>query len=162
MQVLLIAMNEESFSNYLQIAIPSYAKDNIDSGRWEESEALARSRKAHESLLPEGVATINNYLFNVIENESKENLGHIWVKVEDNIHTKSAFIYDIEIFEQYRRKGYAKFALGCIEQVVADLGATSLGLHVFNHNSAAIGLYNSIGYQTVSHNMQKPIRATVT
>ena len=82
------------------------------------------------------------------------------LQVEDIIRTKSAFIYDIEIYEAHRRKGYAKSALGHIEKVVADLGASSLGLHVFNHNSAAINLYNNIGYQTVSHSMQKSIRAT--
>ena len=70
-------------------------------------------------------------------------------------HTKSAFIYDIEILEQYRRKDHAKSALNSIEKIVADLGATSLGLHVFKQNIAAIGLYQSIGYQTVSLYMQK-------
>ena len=157
MQVSLIAMNEEAFSDYLKMAIPAYAQDNVEAGRWDESEALERSEKAHESLLPDGVETGDNYLFRIIENESSNNIGHIWVKVEDNIHTKSAFIYDIEICETSRRKGYAKSALGSIEKIVADLGATSLGLHVFAKNSAAIALYNSIGYQTVGHNMQKPI-----
>ncbi len=162
MQVSLKAMNQEAFSHYLEIAIPSYAKENIESGRWDESEALERSKQAHESLLPEREETKNNYLFNIIELQSQGSVGHIWVKVEDNIRTKSAFIYDIEIYENHRRKGYAKSALGCIEKVISDLGASSLRLHVFKHNSAAINLYNSIGYQTVSYNMQKPIRVTGT
>lgn len=158
MPISLIAMNEDAFSDYLETAIPAYARDNVDAGRWDESGALERSRKDHEALLPNGVETCDNYLFNIIENESSNNVGYIWVKVEDNIRTKSAFIYDIEIYEAFRRKGYAKSALGRIEKVVADLGASSLGLHVFKQNSAAIALYNSMGYQTVSHNMQKPIQ----
>lgn len=162
MKVSLVPMNEEAFSNFLQMAIPAYAKDNVDSGRWEESEALERSKKAHESLLPEGLATKNNYLFTIHEIEDKNNVGHTWVKIDDNVSTKSAFIYDIEILEPYRRKGFAKSALVNIEKIVGNLGATSLGLHVFNHNSAALALYNSIGYQTVSHNMQKPIQITGT
>ncbi|MRI32489.1 GNAT family N-acetyltransferase [Endozoicomonas sp. OPT23] len=157
MQVLLKAMDQQSFSDYLEMAIPSYARDNIDSGRWDTSEATERSIKAHESLLPEGLETKDNYLFDIIEQEDQQNVGHIWVKIEDNIRTRSAFIYDIEIYESHRRKGHAKAALTSIEAKVADMGATSLGLHVFNHNSAALKLYNSIGYQTVSHNMQKPV-----
>ena len=157
MKVSLKAMNEESFSDYRKQAIPAYAKDNVESGRWEKSEALERSEQDFDRLLPEGLGSKSNYLFNVIENESGKNVGHIWVKVEDNIRTKSAFIYDIEIYEHYRRKGYAKSGLRCIEKVVADLGATTLGLHVFNYNSAAMALYNSIGYQVVSHNMSKVI-----
>tara|TARA_B110000238_G_C16113773_1_gene433898 strand:- start:411 stop:890 length:480 start_codon:yes stop_codon:yes gene_type:complete len=157
MQVSLKAMNEKSFSDYRKLSIPAYAKDNVDSGRWQESESLERSTLDFDRLLPEGVVSKNHYLFNIIENESSKNVGYIWVKLEDNIRTKSAFIYDIEINKSFRRKGYAKSGLRCIEKVVAELGATSLGLHVFNHNSAALALYNSMGYQTLSHNMQKTI-----
>ncbi|OBT13285.1 GCN5 family acetyltransferase [Vibrio sp. UCD-FRSSP16_10] len=157
MKVSLKMMNREAFSEYLKIAIPSYAKANIDSGRWDESEALERSEKAHETLLPDGERTKNHYLFNITENNSQNRVGHIWVKIEDNCHTKSAFIYDIEIYEAHRRNGYAKSAFECIEKRVAELGATSLGLHVFKQNAAAIALYSSIGYQIISHNMQKPI-----
>ncbi len=74
MQVSLLPMNEEAFSDYLQIAIQAYARDNVDSGRWDESDALERSIKEHEALLPEGVETKDNYLFNVVDNETSGNL----------------------------------------------------------------------------------------
>jgi ribosomal protein S18 acetylase RimI-like enzyme len=150
-------MNELDYAKYLELAIPSYAKDNVDSGRWDESEALERSQKAQDTLLPDGIATKDNYLFTIVESRTGINVGHIWVKVEENIRLKSAFIYDIEIYEPHQRKGFAKSALAAIESIATNLGATSMGLHVFNHNSAAIALYDSIGYQTVSHNMQKPL-----
>ncbi|WP_237324242.1 GNAT family N-acetyltransferase [Vibrio penaeicida] len=157
MQVSLKAMDSASFSEYLKIVIPSYASDNVKSGRWEQSEALERSKEDYALLLPEGLNSENNFLFNVVENTNGTDVGYIWVKVETHIHTKSAFIYDVGIYKEYRRKGYAKSALHCIEKVAAELGATSLGLHVFNHNSAAQALYSSIGYQVVSHNMKKVI-----
>ena len=162
MSVSLIKMNEDDYAKYLELAIPAYAKDNVDSGRWDESEAIERSQKAQDTLLPDGVATKDNYLFTIVESLTGINVGHIWVKLEENIRLKSAFIYDIEIYETERRKGYAKSALAVIEKIVTDLGASSLGLHVFKQNSAAIALYNSIGYQTVSHNMQKPIKKKVS
>ena len=105
----------------------------------------------------DGLGSHNNYLFNVIESKNSIIVGYIWVKVEDHIHVKSAFIYDVGISENHRRKGYAKSALRCIEKVVADLGVTSLGLHVFNQNAGAKALYNSMGYQVVSQNMRKVI-----
>ncbi|MFK8050820.1 MAG: GNAT family N-acetyltransferase [Halioglobus sp.] len=157
MKVLLKAMNEESFSDYIQIAIPVYAKSNVDSGRWEESQSLALSKSVHASLLPDGNLTKDNYLFNIVDGGSDVKLGHIWVKIEDHSGNLSGFIYDLEIYPAFRRRGYAKLALGILEELVAGLGATSLRLHVFNQNSAAIDLYNSLGYQTVSHNMQKQI-----
>lgn len=155
--ILLIPMNEEAFSKYLQRAIPAYAQDNVDSGRWDESDALERSKNAHDDFLPDGVETEDHYLFNIQETDGDNEIGYIWVRVEENVRTTSAFIYDLEIYEAHRRRGYAKAALAEIETVVADLGATSLGLHVFHHNKAALALYNSVGFQTMSHNMQKAI-----
>ncbi|EHW0638411.1 N-acetyltransferase [Vibrio vulnificus] len=157
MEVSLKAMNSETFSEYLEMVIPSYANDNVKSGWWDKSEALERSKKAYARLLPDGLNSEGNYLFNIVVDKTSSNVGYIWVKIETHIHTKSAFIYDIGIYEGYRRKGYAKAALRCIEIVSADLGATSLGLHVFNHNSSAKSLYSSVGYQVVSHNMHKEI-----
>ena len=159
MDISLKPMNEDSFSEYLNQVIPAYANENIQSGRWDELGALNRSKKEYGRLLPEGLKSNNNYLFDIIEGKSSNNVGYIWVKVEDQTIAKSAFIYDVGIYSNYRRKGYAKSALHCIEKVVADLGVTSLGLHVFSHNTAAQALYNSIGYQVVSHNMRKVISA---
>ena len=153
MQVSLKLMSEETFREYLNLVIPSYANDNIESGRWDKEGALERSKKEYDHLLPEGLESKNNYLFNVVEHNNNNNVGYIWVKVD----SKSAFIYDIGISEDYRRKGYAKSALNLIEGVVSKLGVTSIGLHVFNQNSGAQALYNSFGYQVVSHNMRKVI-----
>ena len=158
MKITLKLMSEASFLDYLQHAIPAYAKDNVDAGRWQNSDSLERSKQDFKQLLPDGVNSKNNYLYNIIENNSSDKVGYIWVKIEDNIRNKSAFIYDIEIHQQYRRKGYAKSSLFCIEKIVAELGAINLGLHVFNNNPAALALYKSINYQVVSLNMHKAIK----
>ncbi len=155
--VFLKVMDDEAFCHYLEIAIPAYADDNISSGRWEASDALERSKQSYTDLLPQRHETKNNSLFNIIVSGRQETVGHIWIKIEDHTHTKSAFIYDIEIYKVHRRNGYAKAALSCIESVVAEMGASSLGLHVFNNNPGAINLYESIGFQAVSQNMQKKI-----
>ncbi|WP_432454199.1 MULTISPECIES: GNAT family N-acetyltransferase [unclassified Agarivorans] len=158
MKISLKPMNDESFSKYQNIMIPAYANENVQSGRWDKSGALERSKNECFNLLPEGLKSKNNYLFDVIENTSGDHAGYIWVKVEDQASSKSAFIYDVGIYENYRRKGYAKSALHLIEKVVAEQGVTSIGLHVFNQNTGAQYLYNSIGYQMVSHNMRKIIK----
>ncbi|WP_461535331.1 GNAT family N-acetyltransferase [Spongorhabdus nitratireducens] len=157
MTTVLVAMDSAAFENYLQIAIPAYAQTNIESGRWEASTALEQSRQAHSALLPQGAETENHYLFNIRTENSDENVGHIWVHIDDQHSLRTAFIYDIEIYESFRRKGYARSALKNIEEFVAGLGARSLGLHVFNHNQSARALYESMGFVTVSHNMKKTI-----
>jgi len=155
MTISLKAMDESAFIDYKKHAIPAYAKDNVTAGRWPESDALARAEKEFERLLPDGVNSQDNYLFTIIANELNQNVGYIWVKIEHNLSVKSAFIYDIEIAEAHRQQGYAKAGLSRIEKAVTELGATSLGLHVFNNNAAAMALYERLGFNMVSHNMNK-------
>jgi ribosomal protein S18 acetylase RimI-like enzyme len=165
----LIKMTEATFKNYLKIAISSYAKENIDAGRWKEEGAIERSREDHDRLLPEGIKTKNNHLFEIKENSHGQIVGHLWLAIDEQLNQKSAFIYDIEIYEAFRRKGFAKSVLRNAEAFVMTSGIYSIGLHVFNHNEAAKALYSALDYNTVdentienkvvSCNMQKKLQA---
>ncbi|WP_434999687.1 hypothetical protein ACRZ5S_17880 [Vibrio scophthalmi] len=77
MEVSLKAMNSETFSEYLEMVIPSYANDNVKSGWWDKSEALERSKKAYARLLPYGLNSEGNYLFNIVVNKTSSNVGYI-------------------------------------------------------------------------------------
>ena len=157
MPILLRKMTQKSFEEYLEKAIPAYAFNNIESGRWPEEGALERSRADHESLLPDGINTKNNYLFEVISRNEDCIVGFLWLAIDDKFGSKSAFIYDIAIYEGYRRLGYARQALKDLESFVKDLGIYKIGLHVFHQNKSAQSLYDSMGYSVVSSNMAKSI-----
>ncbi|CZF86143.1 GNAT family N-acetyltransferase [Grimontia marina] len=157
MQVSLKAMSEGSFTEYLSSAISDYALANIKSGRWSESEAMEKSKEAHSLLLPDGLETENHHLFDIFENENGECVGHLWIELKGENHSKSAFVYSIGINERFRRKGYAKSALYCLEETALELGAKCVDLHVFGFNSAAQALYEHAGYHVVSQNMRKTI-----
>lgn len=157
MSITLRKMKENVFDEYLVKSIPAYALENIESGRWIEEGAIERSRADHESLLPDGIHTKNNYLFEVITGKESNVVGVLWVNVDDTVSTKSAFIYDIEIYEDHRRQGYAKQTLNALECFVKDLGINKIGLHVFRQNAAAQSLYEAMGYRVVSSNMSKSI-----
>ena len=150
-------MSEASYERYLAVAIPAYANDNVESGRWDKTDALERSRAAHEKLLPDGIDTDKNYLFDIRHNQEDQVVGYIWVCVDDTYHAKTAFIFDLEIFEEYRRKGFARSALLNVEDFLKEMDVVSLGLHVFHYNDAARTLYSELGYDTVSMNMQKAL-----
>ena len=157
MSMLLRKMTQKSFQEYLDKAIPAYASNNIESGRWLEEGALERSRADHESLLPDGLNTKNNYLFDIVSRSDNCIVGFLWLAVEDKFGSTSAFIYDIAIYESYRRLGYARQALKELELFVKDLGICKIGLHVFHQNKSAQSLYESMGFSVVSSNMAKSI-----
>jgi ribosomal protein S18 acetylase RimI-like enzyme len=146
-------MSEDEFRAYLEKTIPEYAADNVRAGYWSEEEALERSRKAYEQLLPQGVQTEHNYLFHIQVGETREKIGMLWMKHE--APRPYGFLFEISLEEAQRGKGYGKQAMLALEEVARSLGIETVGLHVFTHNSAAMRLYQGLGYQVTSQNMVK-------
>lgn len=157
MASILKKMSKLEFTQYLEYAVPEYARENVESGRWVSEGAIERSRLDYERLLPDGIETTNNYLFNILSPADKCIAGSLWLAIEKHAQISSAFIYDIEVKKNYRRKGLATNALIEIEAFVKALDIKTLGLHVFRQNTSAQKLYSCLGYSVVSTNMTKSL-----
>ena len=156
--VALTPFTQGEFELYLQKGILRYAEENVKAGYWSASEAMEKSRSEHAKLLPEGLATPNQYLFSIREPVRDEQVGTIWLSADTESATPSGFIYDLFIYEPFRRKGFATGAMLALEAKAGDLGLKVIYLHVFAHNPAARSLYEKLGYGTLSTNMAKPLR----
>jgi len=55
--------------------------------------------------------------------------------------------------------GYGAHTLSLLEERASELGAGSIGLHVFEHNYAALTLYAKTGYNVTSIVMSKQLDA---
>jgi ribosomal protein S18 acetylase RimI-like enzyme len=137
--ITLIPMTESDYRSYLETAVVSYAQDKVDAGNWTESEALERSRQEFQKLLPQGNHTEANFLFTLV-NGTGQQVGYLWYNLDPH-RPDFAFIYDFEIYEQFRRQGYATQALKVLETHAKPKGVKKLGLHVFGYNTAARELY---------------------
>ncbi len=142
----LTPMTQSEFDAFLAQAVPEYAADNVRAGYWDEAEALEKSRKEFEMLLPQGLQSENHYLYTVYDEEQA--VGLIWMRANMDRPTKSGFIFDIRIDGKFRGKGYGKQAMLLIEEKARELGLKSIGLHVFAYNKVAKNLYEGIGYDT--------------
>jgi len=151
----LIRMNEIEYLAYLEKAVSEYAAEKIQAGNWTEAEALERSRKDFERLLPQGHHTPSNFV-NKLVSDNGETVGYLWYCILDNAVTKG-FIYDFEIYPQYRRRGYASQALAALENEAKEIGVKKLELHVFGFNIAARELYKKSGFIETNVNMAKEI-----
>jgi GNAT superfamily N-acetyltransferase len=60
-----------------------------------------------------------------------------------------AFLYDIEVDEPHRGKGYGRALLTAAEEAARSRGVSALELNVFGGNATSIGLYESAGYIVV-------------
>jgi len=151
----LVPMRPEAFTAYLNAAVAGYAEDNVASGRWPAEGALARSRADFEASLPQGLATPDNFLFEIKSELEGPTVGYIWFAVVEKNGIRSAFVYDVEVRSEFRRQGHARAAFKAIEPLVRDLGLSTIGLHVFGHNPGAQALYSSLGYGITGINMLK-------
>ena len=155
--VQLIPMADSDYPAYLQNAIREYAQDKVESGNWLPDEALQRSEQEFLKLLPAGVQTENHYLYTILDEAGGQKVGMIWFVLDCTHPLKLAFIFDFEIYEAFRRRGYGLQALRAAEAQARQMGAKKIGLHVFAHNHAARALYEKAGYQVTNLNMSKPL-----
>ena len=147
-------MRAEFFQQFKQQLSEDYAKENVKSGRWPEHNALERAKGEMERSLAQGIATPDNYLFE-IKTDQGETAGCIWFAVEERQGGRSAFIYNVLVFPEFRRQGHARAAFLQLEEKVRELGLKSIGLNVFYHNSGAQALYAGLGYAPTNLTMVK-------
>lgn len=151
----LVPMTESEFDAYLEKAVPDYAAENVRAGYWSEEEALERSRKAYDGLLPQGVKTENNYLFSIQSEENGGKIGMVWMKHE--APRAHGFIFDITLDKAQRGKGVGKQAMLALQEKARKLELETIGLHVFAKNVPAMKLYKGLGYEVTSQNMTKKL-----
>lgn len=155
--VTLRKMSEAEYSAYIDWALPNYAAEKQKAEGHSAQEAKRIAEESYKKLLPQGIHTAGQHFFSIIENENHSKVGILWFAEILSGDRKLAFIYDFEIHEVARRKGYGQAALCLVEDEVRALGIKSLALHVFGNNSQAIALYEKLGYHTTNRNMAKTL-----
>ncbi|MEO8675555.1 MAG: GNAT family N-acetyltransferase [Casimicrobiaceae bacterium] len=155
----LLPMTPEEFLAWETEAVPTYAAEKVASGQWKEAEAPALARKSFDELLPQGLATPDNHLFTMRDQPAQVDVGTLWVAVQERAGKRVAYVYDVAIKPEHRRKGHAMRAFLALEDKVRSLGLAGIALHVFGHNAAAHALYLKLGYLPTNINMYKAIEA---
>lgn len=151
----LAPMRTEAFAAVIEAAVSAYAADNVAVGRWPAAEALSLSRAETERLLPQGLATPGHQIYEIRDETRADFVGFVWFAVMQRGSAKAAYVYQIQVWDEFRRRGHARAALLEVEVMARAQGLSSVGLHVFAHNPKAQALYASLGYELQSLNMLK-------
>jgi len=157
MSVSLAPLSEAQYAAWLERVIQEYAEDKIRSGAWLPAEALGRSQAEFQTLLPAGIATPDNHLYS-IRNEAGEHVGVLWLAAVTENGQRFAFVYEVQVFEPYQRRGYAYAGMKLLEAEALALGLGKIALYVFGYNQAALALYQKLGYAITDYSMAKPLR----
>lgn len=124
--------------------------------------------KEIDALLPDGEKTKKHYLYAIEINDFCPDkqvadsgdigagihansdagiaVGYLWVFVVKKEGKEIAFLMDIFVYPEYRRRGTARKALELVEKLLAERGYDTVRLHVEDSNTAAKNLYAGLGY----------------
>ncbi|MBL1102455.1 GNAT family N-acetyltransferase [Streptomyces coffeae] len=122
--------------------------------------ARERARQGTAQFLPDGLETAGHHLV-AAENGSGQVVGNAWIGPDPrqaSDTTSSAWLYDINVFAPFQRRGYGSAILAAAEELVAREGKTSLNLNVFGDNEAAIAMYQRNGYDVSSMYLSKSVQ----
>lgn len=148
-------MSEDEFTRWEGTAIAAYAQEWIGRGV-PADQALRKSEADHARLLPQGLSSEGVRLHVLVHDG--EVVGHIWVaRFEKDPGSSVGWVYDVEVREEYRGRGYGRALMLEAEGMALAAGVDRLGLHVFAANTPALRLYESLGYETTNHNLAKPL-----
>jgi ribosomal protein S18 acetylase RimI-like enzyme len=142
-RVVLQPMSEVEFATYRAQLVATYAQDLLDAGAFSDlGSALESSARQTDDLLPEGLRSPGHHLWTATDGAIP--VGLLWIHADG----PAAFIYDIEVAPEQRRRGYGREILDAGARAAVDLGAEVLGLNVFGHNDGARAMYEKAGYAT--------------
>jgi ribosomal protein S18 acetylase RimI-like enzyme len=132
--------------------IPRYAAAHQRTG-YSAEQAKSLAERTTDKLLPAGQETPGMLLLSA-ETGDGAPLGMVWIAL-DRPSAGSAWIYEIEILQEHRGKGYGRALLRAAEQESAKHRITMIGLNVFGGNVVARSLYDSSGYEVTATQMLK-------
>ncbi len=156
MTLALRPMTESEYAAYLDFTVPEYAREHMEAGNWHPAEALEKARQSYIQLLPQGIATPDQYLWIVVD-ETGSRVGIAWLGLFRKATHIEAWVYDLFIDPEQRRKGYGEQTMRLLEDQARQLGAVKIGLHVFSSNLTAHKLYERVGYHDVDVVMAKDL-----
>ncbi|MFD7639325.1 GNAT family N-acetyltransferase [Kitasatospora sp. NPDC059795] len=121
--------------------------------------ARERAREGTARFLPDGPDTAGHHLV-VAEDDTGRVVGDAWIGPDPREAVggaASAWLYDLHVRPDSRRRGFGSAILRAAEALTAREGWTALGLNVFGGNEAAIALYRANGYRVAAMSLRKDL-----
>jgi ribosomal protein S18 acetylase RimI-like enzyme len=133
-------MTAEEFDGWIDGQVEGYAEELVATGLSPEA-AAERSRTQMAELVPSGRESPGMEFF--LARVGDEVVGDLWLNTDDRM----AFVYNIEVRQAQRRRGYGAAIMNAGALHCRDAGHPYLGLNVFGHNPHARALYDKLGYR---------------
>ncbi len=155
-----VPLPPDEYEPWRAALVEEYGQEHVRAGNWTPEEAHVKSDAEIRELIPEGTSTPDHHLYAVEDPATGEHVGMIW------FHAKrgptdgkpiEVFIYDVQVYERFRGRGFGEAAMRSTEDEARALGFDTISLHVFGHNRTARALYDKLGYEPTNIRMTKKL-----
>lgn len=141
---------------YLPLVRAEYAAELRASGSFDEDRAEAKASASYASLHEDGEI----YLAAYDGDQWVGVLGYVLKGFDDDPTTEPAlYVYDLDVLEAYRRRGYGRAILDHAAAIARASGARSVLLTVWEGNDAARRLYEDRGFRYEAHQMRLAVES---
>ena len=139
-------LRDDELPGYVEHGRAAYRHELETQAGLTAEEARKKTEADWARLLPDGKVPEGNYLY-ALEDENGERVGDLWWAERPNdAGDPSGFVYNIEVWPEFRGRGYGKEAMALFEEDARTHGITQFNLTVLGGNEVARGLYRSLGY----------------
>ena len=150
-------LRDAEFDAWRRQVTDGYAAEIEILGDTPRRAARSKAKADMARILPDGLETPGHWIF-VIE-LGAELVGRLWLAERTMDGRRVMFVYDVEIDERHRGRGFGRAAMLEAEGQARARGIGRMELNVFGGNDVARGLYRSLGYVERAVLMGKDIYA---
>jgi ribosomal protein S18 acetylase RimI-like enzyme len=143
-------MGGDEFATWLPLLREEYAGDLVRDYGMSLEQAIEQAAVEIERDLPAGHSV---WVMEV----GGGPVGHLWLSERRSSYEPALVVYDIDVDEPHRGRGYGKAAMLFAEEEARRRGLSRIVLHVGARNEVARNLYRSLGYQENEVAMSKPV-----
>jgi ribosomal protein S18 acetylase RimI-like enzyme len=133
-------IEDEEFVAWLPRLQEEYSQDLVRDYGMAADKARAQAVAEIDGHRPAGHSVF------VIEVDA-EPVGHLWLSERRGDYEPTLSVYDVDIDEPYRGRGYGRAAMLFAEEEARRRGLTRIALHVGARNDVARNLYRSLGFE---------------
>ncbi len=155
-EVDLRAMSEAEFAAFVTIQAAGYAAGLVRSRQASSIEdALVLAEEENTESFPNGAASADQILMTAYTRDTA--VGTLWMELVDDFDGPRAYISDLYVKPEFRRRGYGRAIMAAAERKARDCGAVVVALSVFGFNHGARALYEQAGFVTTEQMLWKDL-----
>ena len=154
-RLLVERMTADELPDFLEL--DGYIKQRVEFGGEDAAEATRVAERQFTEFFPEGAPAAGHHLFVGRDGQTGNRIGILWLHQRTQGEANHVFIYDVEVEESARGRGWGRELMQYAEAWALDQGAAQIELNVFGGNAVARGLYRSLGYLESSVHMTKTL-----